>query len=110
MQSRQLDHAKIRALIAEGEYTLAAGPHPQRARLDAETLLLHILQRSEPSRNKAWLLAHWNSPVMPPIKGEFEALISRRQTGEPIQYITGHAEFYGLPFAVAPGVLIPRPE
>jgi len=47
---------------------------------------------------------------MPPIKGEFEALISRRQTGEPIQYITGHAEFYGLPFAVAPGVLIPRPE
>ena len=110
MQPRPLDRAKIRALIAEGEDALATGPHPERARLDAESLLLHILRRSDASRNKAWLVAHWNSPVVPPVEAEFEALIARRLTGEPIQYITGQAEFFGLPFAVAPGVLIPRPE
>jgi len=40
----------------------------------------------------------------------FYALIKRRAAGEPLQYILGAWEFYGLPFAVGPGVLIPRPE
>ena len=40
----------------------------------------------------------------------FYALVSRRGAGEPLQYILGAWEFYGLPFAVGPGVLIPRPE
>jgi release factor glutamine methyltransferase len=37
-------------------------------------------------------------------------MVERRATGEPIQYITGEAEFYGLPFLVTPDVLITRPE
>lgn len=41
---------------------------------------------------------------------QFRSAAARRLAGEPLQYITGRQEFYGLPFAVAPGVLIPRPE
>jgi release factor glutamine methyltransferase len=40
----------------------------------------------------------------------FFALVDRRESGEPLQYILGEWEFYGLRFAVGPGVLIPRPE
>jgi release factor glutamine methyltransferase len=47
---------------------------------------------------------------MPSVGFEFRALIERRRRGEPIQYITGETEFYGLPFRVTPDVLIPRPE
>jgi release factor glutamine methyltransferase len=99
---------KIRALVAEGEYILGAGPHPELALQDAELLLLHLFRRKDPDRNSAWLVAHWNNPTTH--GAEFRALIERRKGGEPIQYITGEQEFYGLPFRVTPAVLIPRPE
>jgi release factor glutamine methyltransferase len=108
MQPTSLSRQKIRALIAEGEYALAAGPHPERARRDAETLLLHLFKRNDPERNTAWLIAHWNNPT--DHETEFRALVERRLAGEPIQYIFGETEFYGLPFLVTPDVLIPRPE
>jgi release factor glutamine methyltransferase len=108
MEPTSLGRQKVRALIAEGEYALAAGPHPERARRDAEALLLHLFKRNDPERNTAWLLAHWNNPTGH--GAEFRALIKRRFSGEPIQYITGETEFYGLPFRVTPDVLIPRPE
>jgi release factor glutamine methyltransferase len=110
MQPQPHDRAKIRALIAEAEYALAEGPHPGRARLDAEALVLHVLRRSAPGRKLAWLVAHWNSPTMPGVGVEVRALVERRRAGEPIQYITGEQEFYRLPFLVTPDVLIPRPE
>jgi release factor glutamine methyltransferase len=97
-------------LIAFGEHSLAEGPHPERARFDAEALLLHILRREVQERNRAWLIAHADSPTMPGVAQEFRALIERRYQGEPIQYIIGETEFYGRPFRVTPDVLIPRPE
>jgi release factor glutamine methyltransferase len=101
MQPTSLSKQKVRALIAEGEYELAAGPHPVSARRDAEVLLLYIFKRNDPQRNTAWLIAHWNNPT--DHGAEFRALIKRRHAGEPIQYITGEQEFYGLPFRVTPG-------
>jgi len=78
--------------------------------MDAELLLLHVFRRTNPERNRAWLLAHLNSPTMPKVGAEHRALVQRRLAGEPIQYITGETEFFGLPFRLTREVLIPRPE
>ncbi len=95
----------LRAWLARAEAGLNAGPHPERARRDAETLLLHLI-----GRNRAWLLTHLDDEFAGCTAIGFEGLLRRRATGEPIQHITGETEFYGLPFRVTPDVLIPRPE
>ncbi len=100
----------LHALLAEGQCALAAGPYSHHARQDAETLLLHVLASNDPTRNRAWLLAHSDFSITPEVAAEYGTLIRRRFTGEPIQYITGETEFYGLPFHVTGDVLIPRPE
>jgi release factor glutamine methyltransferase len=104
------DHPTIRALLAEAESLLAAGPHPERARRDAETLLLHSMRQDVPDTNLAWLIAHDYETLPAHVYADFRAGIQRRHGGEPIQYITGEAEFYGLSFKVNRAVLIPRPE
>jgi release factor glutamine methyltransferase len=95
----------LRELVTEAEAKLRQSPHPDRARLDAEALLLH-----SHCQNRAWLLAHWDDKAELAAQCAYSDLVARRQTGEPIQYITGASEFFGLPFSVGPGVLIPRPE
>ena len=104
------DSATLRVLLAEAQRALAAGPHAERARLDAEALLLQVLAASDAAKNRAWLLAHDDFSLPPEAAGGYRDLIRRRLAGEPIQYITGEAEFYGLPFHVTRDVLIPRPE
>ena len=95
----------LREWLAQAEAQLSAGPHPDRARLDAETLLLHLI-----GKNKAWLMAHADDDFAGCTAIRYASLLERRRKGEPIQYITGETEFYGLPFRVTPDVLIPRPE
>jgi release factor glutamine methyltransferase len=95
----------LRYFIPGGWGRLRTGPHPDRARLDAETLLLHVL-----GKNKAWLLAYADEEFPDEQATRFLGMIERRYAGEPIQYIIGETEFYGLPFRVTPDVLIPRPE
>ena len=95
----------LRELATQAESQLKTSPHPDRARQDAETLLLHAVHQ-----DRAWLISHWDEEATPEIQADFEALVTRRQPGEPLQYITGNSEFFGLPFSVGPGVLIPRPE
>jgi release factor glutamine methyltransferase len=60
--------------------------------------------------DRIYLLTHANDAVDEAHYQAFLAMIERRATGEPLQYITGHQEFYGLDFCVTPDVLIPRPE
>lgn len=91
--------------LAESEARLRDASHPERARFDSGTLLLHAL-----GRERAWLLAHPDEELREKDQRAAGELLDRRLQGEPIQYITGEAEFYGLPFRVNRDVLIPRPE
>jgi release factor glutamine methyltransferase len=104
------DQRTVSELILEAQQRLAASFHPERARADAETLLLHIVQQHNPQRNRAWLLANGNHALLQETENIFLEFVARRAAGEPIQYILGEAEFYGLPFHVTRDVLIPRPE
>lgn len=91
--------------LRQGELRLGGGPHPERARRDAETLLLHLT-----GRDRASLIAHPEAELSAAGAVRYYALLDRRLAGEPIQYILGEQEFFGLPFAVNHHVLIPRPE
>jgi release factor glutamine methyltransferase len=91
--------------LERGALQLGAGPHPEKARRDAEVLLLHASGRSRTD-----LLAHGEDEFSLAESLRYKSLLDRRAKGEPIQYITGETEFYGLPFRVTPDVLIPRPE
>src|SRR5271157_1941542 len=110
MQSARFDHTTIRALLIDVERRLAAGPHPEKARRDAEALLLMALRGDAPGALRAWLIAHDDEVVAPDAVAAMDGLVKRRFAGEPMQYIAGEAEFYGLPFHVNRDVLIPRPE
>ncbi len=95
----------LRDWLQQGETRLRTGSHPERARLDAEMLLLHLI-----GKNRAWLLTHLDDAFGGCTSIGYSQQIERRLAGEPIQYITGECEFYGLPFRVNNDVLIPRPE
>ena len=84
---------------------LSAGPHAEKARLDAELLLLHHV-----GKDRAWLLSHSSDEFGGCRAAGYAVLVDRRAKGEPIQYILGECDFYGLPFRVTADVLIPRPE
>ncbi|HMO56555.1 MAG TPA: peptide chain release factor N(5)-glutamine methyltransferase [Roseiflexaceae bacterium] len=75
------------------------------ARLDAELLLAHALGWS-----RARLLAERNAPLPDPAVAQFHALVTRRLDLEPVAYLIGEREFYGLRFAVDRRVLVLRPE
>jgi len=73
--------------------------------LDAQTLLCFTL-----GRDRTWLIINYREALAESDSEVYTQLIARRATGEPLQYITGRQEFFGLDFAVSPAVLIPRPE
>lgn len=73
--------------------------------LDAQTLLAHAL-----GCDRTYLIINYREELAAEPAAKFGDLIERRAAGEPLQYITGHQEFFGLDFKVTPDVLIPRPE
>ena len=77
-------------------------------RLDAQMLLLHAL--GQPTNNRAWLMSHDTDELTLAQQQTFKSFIQRRIDGEPVAYITGSKEFFGLNLAVNPYVLVPRPD
>jgi len=75
------------------------------ARLTAEVLLMHALQR-----DRAYLYAHSEDELTELAWIHYGRYLHERLKGKPTQYITGHQEFYGRDFRVNRNVLIPRPE
>lgn len=75
------------------------------ARLDAQLLLAHALGRS-----RTWLLAHDETGLDATQQAWFDGAVAQRLDEVPLAYLTGEREFRGLPLAVGPGVLVPRPE
>jgi release factor glutamine methyltransferase len=94
----------IRGALKEGMAQLRAAQVPSHT-LATELLLMHAL-----GRDRAWMYSHPEDALDPATAEKFLALIARRSAGEPVQYLTGKQEFWGLEFEVTPGVLIPRPE
>jgi release factor glutamine methyltransferase len=77
-------------------------------RLDAQLLLLHALGRA--SSERAWLLAHGDDVLSAEVQALLQTVAARRGVGEPLAYITGFKEFYGLNLAVDARVLDPRAD
>ena len=98
--------ASIKTLLTSAASQL----NTEEAALEAQLLLQHAL-----NVNRAWLIAHENDALdvkdgEPNIHAAYRALINRRVNGEPIAYILGVREFYGLSLKVTPATLIPRPD
>jgi len=91
----------VRALIERAAAQLPG----DEARREAELLLLHVLDRP-----RAWLYAHAADALPSGVVAQFDGLLARRAGGEPLAYVTGEREFWSLPLAVSPAVLIPRHE
>jgi release factor glutamine methyltransferase len=75
------------------------------ARRESGSLLAHAV-----GRDRTFVVTHADEPLEREAVETFRNLIERRAAGEPLQYITGHQEFFKLDFEVTPDVLIPRPE
>ncbi len=75
------------------------------ADIDTRVLLRHILDKDD-----VYLISHSEDLITNSQYQKFRRYIRRRKNGEPIAYIVGHKEFYGIDFAVNKNVLIPRPE
>lgn len=90
--------------ILEGAQLLRAAGVAE-ARPESSSLLAHLIRR-----DRTFVVTHADEPLETAAVESFRKLIERRAAGEPLQYLTGHQEFFKLDFEVTPDVLIPRPE
>jgi len=88
----------IRALLATATQKLGE-------RVDAEVLLLHVLDKP-----RSWLFAHADERPDASVGAAYAALVERRLAGEPVAYLTGRRGFWTLELEVSAATLIPRPE
>jgi release factor glutamine methyltransferase len=92
-------------LLDDAARNLAASADLVEARREAQILFGHAMGVS-----RAWLSAHHDDAADSSVADAFRELVRRRRTGEPVAYLVGRREFYGLEFRVTPDVLIPRAD
>lgn len=100
MQSAYTVESALKAAIValqEGDNTSPS--------IDAAVLLCHALDKP-----RSYLLTWPEKYLTSEQESEFQALLKRRLTGEPVAYIVGEREFWSLPLKVSPSTLIPRPD
>ncbi len=98
-------HDKTILAILTESATLLGNAGVSDPRREASSILAHAI-----GRDRTFLIAHPEYSLSGEELLRFEPLLARRAAREPLQYILGRTEFYGLEFEVSPGVLIPRPE
>jgi release factor glutamine methyltransferase len=91
--------------MSEVRDALAAATRRLGERADAELLLLHVLHKP-----RSWLFTHADDALDMDVQTAYEALLDRREAGEPVAYVTGRRGFWTLELEVTPATLIPRPE
>ncbi len=96
--------SKVGELLIKGTERLRAAGS-ETPRLDAELLLAHSV-----GVDRIAVVAHPEAPVGAGAAGRYEDALARRASGEPVAYVRGLKEFYGIAFAVDRRALIPRPE
>jgi release factor glutamine methyltransferase len=97
------------AELSLGDFLRKTSPEiTQLVELPQQTLLVllsYVLEQPQ-----TWILAHTEAALSATQQAKLTALIARLKQGEPLPYLTGRQEFFGLSFEVSPAVLIPRPE
>lgn len=91
--------------MADVRDVLVAATQRLGERADAEQLLMHVLQQP-----RSWLFMHADDTLHLDVQTAYEALLARREAGEPVAYIVGRRGFWTLDLEVTPATLIPRPE
>lgn len=94
----------IAEAILQGTHKLRQAGVPE-ARREAGSLVAYVL-----AQDRSFILTHAEDAIAEAQAERFRQSLERRAKGEPLQYITGHQEFFGLDFEVTKDVLIPRPE
>jgi release factor glutamine methyltransferase len=73
--------------------------------LDAQVILAHVLEQT-----RTWIVAHPETNLSPFQTDQLEKFLAQFTAGQPLPYLLGRWDFFGLPFFISPDVLIPRPE
>ncbi len=96
--------ASYDALLRDAAVALTAAGI-DNARFEARLLLAHASGVAI-----EWLVAHGGDPAPSDVAETLRGLTARRIRREPMAYVVGEREFWGLPFKVSPAVLVPRPD
>lgn len=94
-----------RALSLQSDITARLTPISDTPALDASVLLAHVIHKP-----RTWVIAHPELRLTTAQQKQLDDSMIRLQAGEPLPYVLGHWEFFGLDLDITPDVLIPRPE